>query len=110
MNGTTLINHGWPEGPLMGVALKTAHALAADGLGEAAVLAALDQVKAAPHQVEADSVLYELAQAVLAAIPPEPKPNEIRPVPMEAPIWGVRAWLVMINEDISPGKRGNKLS
>ncbi|GAB5520242.1 MAG: RtcB family protein [Rhodothermales bacterium] len=70
------------------MALKTAHALAADGLSEPAVLAALDQVKAAPQHVEADSVLHELAQAVLAAIPPEPKPGDIRPVPMEAPIWG----------------------
>ncbi|MEM6645590.1 MAG: RtcB family protein, partial [Bacteroidota bacterium] len=62
--------------------------LMAEGLGEAAVLAALEQVKDAPQHVEADSILHPLAQAVLAAMPPEPKPGDIRPVPMEAPIWG----------------------
>ncbi|MEM1093286.1 MAG: RtcB family protein [Bacteroidota bacterium] len=88
MNGTTLLEHGWPEGPVIGVALKAAEQLMAEGLGEAAVLAALEQVKDAPQHVEADSILQPLAQAVLAAMSPEPKPGDIRPVPMEAPIWG----------------------
>lgn len=94
ITGNDLLENGWKQGPLIGEALKTAKQLAVDGLSNAAIVAALQQVKAAPATVETDSVLYTLAQAILAAQPKEAASSgetartSVRAVPLEAPIWG----------------------
>ena len=87
INGTTLIEQGWPEGPLIGDALALARELRGKGLDETDVQAALDRVLTNPESVAAGEAGYDLAQAVLAerkrAIPPD-----VRDEPLEAPIWG----------------------
>ncbi|MEM1128686.1 MAG: RtcB family protein [Bacteroidota bacterium] len=90
LTGKELIARGWPEDPMIGMALRMAGQLAQDGLAREAVLDALEQVKAAPHLVGAENVLYPLAQAVQAhvAAKAQAEANPIRRVPLDAPIWG----------------------
>lgn len=87
INGTTLIEQGWPEGPLIGDALALARKLAAEGLDEADVRALLSRVLTNPEVIMAGEAGYDLARAVLEerqrTIPPD-----VRDAPMEAPIWG----------------------
>ena len=87
INGTTLIEQGWPEGPLIGDALALARELIGEGLDETDVQAALDRVLTNPASVAAGEAGYDLAQTVLAerkrAIPPD-----VRDAPLDAPIWG----------------------
>ena len=87
INGTTLIERGWPEGPLVGDALALARELLGEGLGETDVQALLDRALTNPEAILAGEAGHDLAQAVLAerkrAVPPD-----VRDTPLEAPIWG----------------------
>ena len=87
INGTTLIERGWPEGPLVGDALALARELLGEGLGETDVQALLDRALTNPEAILAGEAGHNLAQAVLAerkrAVPPD-----VRDTPLEAPIWG----------------------
>ena len=84
--GKTLLDKGWPEGPIIGKALRLAEAWAADGLSEDAVFAALEAVRTNPDAIAKGDAAYELAQALKALRVPEPTP--VRAEPLEAPIWG----------------------
>ena len=87
MNGTTLLDRGWPSGPLIGQALGLARALAADGLSEADVLAHLDRVFADPVAVLAGQPGFRLAQA-LVDHRRQPERPVVRETPLDVPIWG----------------------
>ena len=87
INGTTLIERGWPEGPLIGDALALARKLLGEGVDEADVRALLDRALTSPEAIMAGEAGFDLAQAVLAerkrATPPD-----VRDAPLEAPVWG----------------------
>lgn len=88
MTGHTLIEQGWPEGPLIGEALQTVRLLERAGHTEAAIHARLADTLARPEAVEAGDVCFALAQAVQAAR--EPEAPAVRAEPLEAPVWGER--------------------
>ena len=87
INGTTLIERGWPAGPLIGQALALVSTLTASGLDESAVLAALARIHDDPQSITAGEAGYDLAQALVAHrhVPPAP---EVRAEPLAAPVWG----------------------
>ena len=87
INGTTLIERGWPTGPLIGQALALARTLQADGLTEPATLAALARIHDDPEAVLAGEAGFELAQA-LVDLRSVPEPPAIRERPLDVPIWG----------------------
>ncbi|MFQ5569661.1 MAG: RtcB family protein [Rhodothermales bacterium] len=84
ITGKVLIDTGWPNGPLIGQALRTAEAMAKDGLDEKAVLAALDRVRTDPETIGEDDPCYPLVKAWRALH----APPQVRDVPLDAPIWG----------------------
>ncbi len=86
ITGKTLIEKGWPEGPIIGKALRLAEVLTADGLPEDAVFAAFERVRAEPDAYTEDDPGYDMAQALIAQRVPEPTP--VRAEPLYAPIWG----------------------
>ena len=86
ITGKTLINKGWPAGPVIGEALRLAEALAAEGHNEKAIVAALERVRAKPDTYAEDDAAYDPAQAFVALRAPRPLP--VRDEPLDAPIWG----------------------
>ena len=86
ITGKILIDKGWPEGPVIGKALRLAETLAAEGLPEDAVFAALEDVRANPDAVAKEEAAFDLGQALMALRVPEPAP--VRAEPLHAPIWG----------------------
>ena len=86
IKGKTLKKKGWPQGPIIGKALRLAQTLAADGLSDKAILAALERVRADPDAYTQSDPAYDLAQAVIGQRAPKPIP--VRDVPLDAPIWG----------------------
>ena len=86
ITGKILIDKGWPEGPVIGKALRLAETLAAEGLPEDAVFAALEGVRANPDAVAKEDAAFDLGQALMALRVPEPTP--VRAEPLHAPIWG----------------------
>ncbi|MEO0556988.1 MAG: RtcB family protein [Bacteroidota bacterium] len=87
INGTILLERGWPSGPLIGQALTLAHSLTASGLSEADALATLAQIHDDPASVLDGQPGVELAQALLE-LRRQPKPPAIRETPLDVPIWG----------------------
>ena len=87
MNGTVLLERGWPSGPLIGQALALASTLTARGLSEADVLAHLDRILSDPVATAAGQPGFELAQALVEhrRVPETP---EVRETPLDVPIWG----------------------
>jgi len=86
ITGKTLLDKGWPEGPILGEALRLAETLAAGGHRDDDVLATLEAVRNAPEGYAEDDPCHALAKAWRARQAPKPAP--VRAVPMEAPIWG----------------------
>ena len=106
ITGTWLIEHGWPEGPLIGQALRLAASLTANGIGPEDVRAELGRVLSDPAAVAAGEATFDLAQALLAVVREreaaarlraaprivgQPGPSGeivVRERPLPAPIWG----------------------
>ncbi len=92
INGTNLLERGWPEGPLIGTVLKVVRAFEAAGIDEAEIIDVLDDVLQHPAKyTDAEHAAHPVAEALLqlrkqkaaeAARPP------VRDEPMDAPIWG----------------------
>lgn len=87
ITGTTLLEMGWPKGPLIGQGLQAAEAMQADGLDENAILSTLAQVQAAPDSFKPGDTCFEVAQAFATMYALEKEPT-VRAEPIEAPIWG----------------------
>ena len=62
INGTILLERGWPSGPLIGQALVLAHSLTASGTSEADVLATLARIHDDPASVLDGQPGFALAQ------------------------------------------------
>lgn len=86
ITGKTLLDQGWPEGPVIGKALRLAAMLTATGLPEDTILTTLEDVRANPDACAEDDPGYTLAQALVARRAPQPEP--VRAEPLYAPIWG----------------------
>ena len=87
MDGHTLLEQGWPSGPLIGDALALARTLMADGLAESDAVALLARIHADPVSITSTEAGFALAQAVLAhrRVPEAPA---VREEPLDLPIWG----------------------
>lgn len=87
ITGRMLVEHGWPEGPLVGMALAVARHRAAEGLSDEDILAELERVWSNPETPVGGAGYPELAEAVrayhAAQVPPA-----VRAAPLEAPVWG----------------------
>ena len=70
INGTILLERGWPSGPLIGQALTLAHSLTASGTSEADALAILSRLFDDPASVLDGQPGFELAQALIEAASP----------------------------------------
>ncbi|CAN5757289.1 hypothetical protein BH24DEI2_BH24DEI2_28610 [soil metagenome] len=87
MTGKTLLHHGWPQGPLLGLALQAAAAL--PQLSDEEVLIQLEQVRANPKAFAVPGSEHEqLAKALLALQVQETA--TLRDEPLPAPVWGER--------------------
>ncbi len=86
ITGKTLLEKGWPEGRLIGIALRLAQDLTKEGRDEEAIYAALEHARTEPDTYREGDVGYDLAQAVIGQRVPEPTP--VRSEPLDAPIWG----------------------
>ena len=87
INGTILLERGWPSGPLIGQALALATSLTASGLSEADALATLARIHDDPASVLAGQPGFELAEALVVSRR-QPERPEIRETPLDVPIWG----------------------
>jgi tRNA-splicing ligase RtcB len=87
ITGATLLERGWPEGPLIGRALALDAQLQADGLDATDRLALLDLIHADPVAIAAGQPGFALAQDVLESrrVPEVPA---VRERPLDAPVWG----------------------
>lgn len=88
ITGNTLLDMGWPEGPIIGTALQLAESLAQDGLRDEAILATLEQVRATPETCRPNDPCYDLARAWEALRAANAKPQPVRTEPLDVPIWG----------------------
>jgi tRNA-splicing ligase RtcB len=88
ITGTILLEKGWPQGPLVGIAIEVAEQLIAEGASHEEVMETLENVRIAPD-VYADEahLLHPLAQAWKQH---QSRSTEqvVRDVPLSAPIWG----------------------
>ena len=64
LSGKDLIEHGWPQGREIGLALEAAEKLGATGLDDDAILRELEKVRAAPDAVP-DKALEHLARELI---------------------------------------------
>ena len=87
ITGSTLLQQGWPEGPLIGGALAVARALSGRGLDDETIAAALHRILDDPAAVAAGEPGFDLAQALLESRRQPVRP-EVRDTPLDAPIWG----------------------
>ena len=84
ITGTTLLQHGWPQGPVLGVALKTA---ALSRLSDDEALALLEQVRSHPEAFDLPGHAFQpLARALLAL--QVQQAEALRDTPLPAPVWG----------------------
>ncbi|MEM6337991.1 MAG: RtcB family protein [Bacteroidota bacterium] len=88
INGTTLLNRGWPAGPLIGDALRLVKTLKRDGWKEPDLLALLDAAWSAPDALTADSPAFTLAETIRDVQRPAPPVPVLRDTPLDAPVWG----------------------
>ncbi len=88
ITGKHLTKRGWKPGPLVGVALKAAEALAAQGMTRDEVFARLDAVRCAPEPFAEDPCLGALAGVVAQERRTEARPRVMdKPVPYR--VWGM---------------------
>jgi len=87
ISGNDLVEIGWPQGEAIGIALRLAASLADAGNTDDTIMETLEQVRLEPefHNVEGN-VLQGLARAIIASR--APKMEQVRDIPLEAPVWG----------------------
>jgi tRNA-splicing ligase RtcB len=96
ITGDVLLARGWQAGKPLGLALKAAARMAANGVGVDATVAALDAVMQDPSVHVNDAVMGDVAAALVAALPPPAAPiRELHDAPLPYPVWG--------KEQIDPG-------
>ena len=84
ITGTTLLQNGWPQGPVIGLALAAAKQSL---LEDAEILAALEGVRAHPEAFDLPGHAFQpLAKALLALR--VQKATTLRDEPLPAPVWG----------------------
>ena len=86
ITGKTLIEKGWPAGPVIGEALRLVEALARDGHSDEAIVETLERVRAEPDAYAEEAPYHDVARAFLKLRAPKPAP--VRDAPLDAPIWG----------------------
>jgi hypothetical protein len=69
INGDVLMAHGWQAGKPLGLALKTAARMSAEGAEAEDILAELDAVLSDPTAYASDAVMGDVAKALVAALP-----------------------------------------
>ncbi len=87
ISGNDLVEIGWPRGEAIGIALRLAASLADAGNTDDTIMETLEQVRLEPefHNVKGN-VFQELARAIIAAR--APKIEQVRDIPLDAPVWG----------------------
>ena len=92
INGNTLLEQGWPTGPVIGTALDVVTEYVKAGVPDTQILAVLDDVLRDPasYASDAEHAAQPLAEALmrLRKEAASSKALEVRDVPLEAPIWG----------------------
>lgn len=92
ITGKILKLNQWPDGKVIGAAKDVAAKLAAQGLEREAILTQLDAVRSNPGQFLADGLMADLARECIRLLPKaEDALDELRPAPLEYPIWGREA-------------------
>jgi len=97
INGNLLLQHGWPAGKAMGLALKAAKSLQAQATGTDDILQEMDAVLANPSAYTSDAQWRDTANALISELQPKPAAVEstLRDAPLPYPVWG--------KENIDPG-------
>lgn len=90
ISGKVLRLNNWPEGKVLGLAKAAAEQLESTGLDRDSILARLDSVRQSPGSFLADSALADLARECLrlTQAEAEPQAEDLRPVPLQYPVWG----------------------
>lgn len=83
----TLIANGWPQGEIIGVALRVAQNMAERGAEEPAIVETLERVKAAPEVYDVDGGIFQELAVACKGLHVQPN-KVIRDQPLDAPIWG----------------------
>ncbi len=84
LTGTTLLQNGWPQGPVIGLALAAARQSL---LSDDEALAALEGVRSRPEAYDLPGHAFQpLAKALLALQVQEA--DALRDTPLPAPVWG----------------------
>ena len=86
LTGKNLLSKGWPQGPLIGLALEAAKTLSGC-MSDDEIVSLLERVRQHPSDFATPGhELAPLAQGFLALR--VQKNNEVREVPLDAPVWG----------------------
>jgi tRNA-splicing ligase RtcB len=89
ITGKILKLHNWPDGKIIGLAKTIAAQLADQGLEREAILTQLESVRSNPGHFLADALMADLARECIRLLPKaEDAMNELRPTPLQYPIWG----------------------
>jgi tRNA-splicing ligase RtcB (3'-phosphate/5'-hydroxy nucleic acid ligase) len=86
LTGKEFIERGWPQGPIIQIAINIAARMGAAGASREEIEARLENIRQAPDNYMQDAEYSHLADALIALR--TPKSPTIRDVPMDAPIWG----------------------
>jgi tRNA-splicing ligase RtcB len=86
ITGKTLIDRGWPEGRLIGLALAAARELGVAGLDDGAVLRKLDAAREDPRTAAEDPALAPLARELQRAS--DLSEEALRDEPLPYGVWG----------------------
>ena len=89
ITGKDLVERGWPEGPLIGLALAAARELGARGMDDDSILRELEHVRVAPHN-PTDPALEPLARKLAGVREEEAAAaaDELRDEPGHYGVWG----------------------
>lgn len=85
MNGNILLNHGWPSGRIIGLALAAARQLNSDDTG---ALTRLNEVRANPGAYLADTALGDLARECLRSQSRSAASDDLKDQPLPYQVWG----------------------
>lgn len=86
ITGKEFIERGWPQGPLIKIAIEIASKMGAAGAGREEIQERLENIRQAPDNYMEDALCRPLVDALRVLKPPSTP--LIRDVPMDAPIWG----------------------
>jgi tRNA-splicing ligase RtcB len=86
ITGKEFVERGWPQGPLIRMAIDIAARMGATGATREEIEARMENIRQAPDNYMQDEVCGSLAEALVLLRPPETP--TVRATPLDAPIWG----------------------